>query len=195
MKTENLIIKEETDKSSSQVENFKAQASYTIDELAQLSDLEYECIRKKEAKRMCIRVGTLDEEVKKLQVAPKIDCSTVIEVEPWPEAVNGVELSNHIHDNLTAHIILPPGAAVAITLWIILTYCFDAFLILPILMLLSPEKRCGKTTLLLLLNGLVNNGRLSSNISPAAVYRIVEKFKPTLLTDEADTFFKKKVMN
>ena len=56
METENLIIKDDMDKSSSLLENFQAQASYTIDELAQLSDLEYECIRKKEAKRMDIRV-------------------------------------------------------------------------------------------------------------------------------------------
>ena len=139
---------------------------------------------------MGIRVTILDEEVNKLQTPPKINYSAAIEDEPWPEAVNGEELFNLIHDNLTTHIILPTGAAVAITLWTILTYCFDAFLILPILTLLSPEKRCGKTTLLLLLNGLVNNGRLSSNISPAAVYRIVEKSAPTLLTDEADTFFK-----
>ena len=164
-----------------------------IDELAKMSKLQYGKSRIASAKKLGITVTILDEIIEdKKRPAPSTSCSKEIstQCEPWPEPVEGLQLYNLIYSNLTNHIILPPGAAVATTLWVILTYCFDAFLIMPILALLSPVKRCGKTTMLLLLNGLVNNGRLSSNISPAAVYRIVEKDKPTLLTDEADTFFK-----
>ena len=161
-----------------------------IDELAKLGKLEYGQQRKDAAKQLRIAVSLLDEIItdKRKPAADSTEITT--DCEPWPEPVAGIELYNIIHSNLTRHIILPPGAALSITLWVMLTYCFDAFLILPILTVWSPEKRCGKTTLLSMLKSLVNNGLLASNISPAAVYRVVEKFKPTLLTDEADTFFK-----
>jgi hypothetical protein len=62
----------------------------------------------------------------------------------------------------------------------------------PLLALTSPEKRCGKTTTLSLLTRLVPRPLLSSNISPAALFRIVEKYCPTLLIDEADSFLRDK---
>ena len=52
----------------------------------------------------------------------------------------------------------------------------------------SPEKRCGKTTLLGLLSELVNRPIVAANISSPAFFRVIEETKPTLLIDEADTF-------
>ena len=89
---------------------------------------------------------------------------------------------------LEKHVILPGGVSEAITAWVILTYCYDAFRILPILGIISPVKRCGKTTLLEVLQGLTSKGLTASNITPAAVYRTIEKYRPTLLVDEFDTF-------
>ena len=40
------------------------------------------------------------------------------------------------------------------------------------------------------LQGLTNKGLTASNISPAAVFSNIEKYKPTLLIDEADSFLK-----
>lgn len=57
-------------------------------------------------------------------------------------------------------------------------------------MLVSPEKRCGKTTTLNLFQALVNKPLAAGNISPAVVYRAIEQWHPTLLIDEADTFLK-----
>ncbi len=51
----------------------------------------------------------------------------------------------------------------------------------------SPEKRCGKTTLLTVLCELVNRPVVASNISSPAFFRVIEEKKPTLLIDEADT--------
>src|SRR5207253_1094825 len=52
----------------------------------------------------------------------------------------------------------------------------------------SPEKRCGKTTLLSVLSELVNRAVVSTNISPSAFFRVIEEASPTLLIDEGDTF-------
>jgi putative DNA primase/helicase len=60
--------------------------------------------------------------------------------------------------------------------------------IAPFLAILSPEKRCGKTVLLDVVSRLVRRPLSASNITPAAIFRSVEKYGPTLLIDEADSF-------
>jgi putative DNA primase/helicase len=57
-----------------------------------------------------------------------------------------------------------------------------------LLVILSPEKRCGKTTLLQVLSRLVYRPLFSCNISPSALYRTIQKYSPCLLIDEADSF-------
>ena len=52
----------------------------------------------------------------------------------------------------------------------------------------SPTKQCGKTTLLELLSGISARGLPSSNVTAAAIFRTVDKYKPTLILDEADTW-------
>ena len=53
-----------------------------------------------------------------------------------------------------------------------------------------PEKRCGKSQLLFLIGRLVRRPLSASNISPAALFRSIELWRPTILIDEADTFIK-----
>jgi len=114
----------------------------------------------------------------------------VTEIEPYEQEVDGAMLLDVISEELLKYVILPSGAAKAIAAWIVLTYSSDAFRILPLLGITSPVKRCGKTTLLEVLQGLTNKGLTASNISPAAVFRTIDKYHPTLLIDEADTFLK-----
>ena len=94
-------------------------------------------------------------------------------------------LLDTISEKISKYVILPDGAREPIATWCVLTYCYDAFRILPILGIVSPTKRCGKTTLLETLQGLVNKSLIASNISPAAVFRTIHKHNPTLLIDEA----------
>ena len=56
-------------------------------------------------------------------------------------------------------------------------------------MVSSPEAECGKTTLLGLTNFMVPRGFLFVEVSAAVLYRMVEKWHPTLLVDEADKAF------
>jgi hypothetical protein len=122
-----------------------------------------------------------EEEVK----APLVE-----EVEAWPEEVEGCELFDDIYNVIKQHVVMGQDSVVAGTLWTVLTYCYDAFRIMPVLGVTSPEKRCGKTTLLEVLSGLTNKPILASNITPSAVFRTIEAHQPCLLIDEADTFFK-----
>ena len=164
-----------------------------ITRLAALPALPYERVRAAEAKQLGIRTAILDREValvRKAQAGGEDEPPPLVaEVLPWVEAVDGGALLAEIQANLTRHMALPEGAAEVLPIWILGTYCFDAFRIWPKLLLTSPEKRCGKSTLLSgLLAPMVQRGLVASSISPAAVYRVIEACKPTLLLDEADRF-------
>ena len=111
-------------------------------------------------------------------------------IEPWPETVNGSILLDEIVDQIERYVMLPREGAIAVALWIMHAYCFDAFTISPRLVITSPEKRCGKTTLLRVIQALVPKPLAAANITPAAMFRTIEKYRPTLLIDEADTFLR-----
>jgi len=76
---------------------------------------------------------------------------------------------------------MPEGGPEAVTLWIMHTYCHEAAFVSPLLGITSPERRCGKSTLQSLLTALVRRPLPASNISPAAVFRSIERWRPTLL--------------
>jgi putative DNA primase/helicase len=110
------------------------------------------------------------------------------EPESWPQPVDGASLLDEIANVLCRFIVLPLDEIKATALWILHTYAIDATSICPILIIKSAEKRCGKTLLLELLLNLVFRPLPASNITAASLFRAIERYKPTLLLDEADTF-------
>ena len=110
------------------------------------------------------------------------------EPEPWAQLVDGASLLDEIANVLCRFVVLPLEEIKAIALWILHTYAVDATSICPILIIKSAEKRCGKTLILELLLNLVFRPLPASNITAASLFRAIEKYKPTLLLDEADTF-------
>ena len=114
------------------------------------------------------------------------------EIEPWEESVNLADLLDEISIEINKYIILPKEANTAITLWIVGTYFFEHLSLYPLLLFTSPEKRCGKTTLLLVTKFMTHSPFVASNISAASLFRLIEGYAPTLLIDEADTFIAEK---
>ena len=163
-----------------------------LEGLAQMDLADREIERKAISKDLDVRLSIIDQYISKIEKEENSAGTDdiVSEVEPAAEAINGAVLLSSIRNELLRHVILPGGVAEPIAAWIVVTYCHRAFRILPILGVVSPVKRCGKTTLLEVLLGLVNMGLAASNISPAAVFRTIERYSPTLLVDEADTFLK-----
>lgn len=156
-----------------------------------LDQLQREVERNRIAKKYGVRKTVIDGYISDLTSKSRTGTMEIVtEVEPASKSISGDKLLSAIKDEILKYIILPGGIAESLTAWIVLTYCYDAFRILPMLGIISPVKRCGKTTLLEVLQGLTNKGLTASNISPAAVYRTIEKYSPTLLVDEADTFLK-----
>jgi len=108
--------------------------------------------------------------------------------EPSKEPVEGAELLAELSELFSRFLVLVDGAAIALALWILHAYTLRATYVSPILAVISPEKRCGKTTLLSLLRALTPKPLPASNITPAALFRTVDEHTPTLLIDEADSF-------
>jgi len=167
--------------------------------LAALAPLEYEAARKAEADRLGVRVGVLDDEVKRARPpsaegAGKLQGRAVAppDIEPWPDPIDPAAVLDETVAMLQRYAALPDGAAEAMALWATHTHAPDSFAVSPRLVLNSPEKRCGKTTALRLTGMLSARAVDSANISTAALFRFLELTRPTLFIDEADTFLAEK---
>ena len=106
----------------------------------------------------------------------------------WPGEVNLAELLNEIRNTIRTHVVVNAKAAIALAVWVVHTYVFELRDAVAYVAIESPEKRCGKTTLLSVLAGLASKPLIASNITAGALFRAIDEASPTLLIDEADTF-------
>ncbi|MBZ0251734.1 MAG: hypothetical protein K8I02_00205, partial [Candidatus Methylomirabilis sp.] len=160
--------------------------------LAALSAGDYETERRAAASRLGMRLAALDEEVKRRRAAlsgDEADAFPDWKIEPWPEPVEVDALLDELVGLFRRFSVLPEGAVEALALWTLHAWAHDAAFHSPILALTSPQMRCGKTTVLALLARLTPRPLMASNITGPVIYRAVEKWEPTFLIDEADTFF------
>ena len=79
--------------------------------------------------------------------------------------------------------------APVIALWVVHSHAIAAFDYTPYLHVSSPEKQCGKSRVIDLLNLLVRAPWPAVSPSEAVIYRKIEAASPTLLLDEVDTIF------
>ncbi len=97
------------------------------------------------------------------------------------------ELLRDVESFVMRFVVLPPCTPLPTALWAMATYCFDLFDAFAYLCATSPTPRCGKTRLLEVLSLIVSKPEHTANVSEAALFRIVEADKPTLLLDETET--------
>jgi len=149
-------------------------------------------VRKAEAKRLDIRIETLDREVAKARAEADYDDQAraikLPPVEPWPEPVNGAEVLDQVSERFTLQVVLPPGAADGIALWCPHAHAFKAFLHTPRLNLSSPKAGCGKTTTLDLIATMTPRALRTEDITGPVLFRVVDQHQPTLLLDEVDAY-------
>lgn len=166
-------------------------AQKQIADLAQLDELAYQLKKRKIAKELGIGTNDLDRIVKQerqgLELA-KIATLTA-DIEPYTSRVNGDELAHEILHIVKSHIVCNDAVAIAITLWIFFSWCIDVAYIAPIAWINAPEKRCGKTQLATLMGRMSKRSIMASNVSQSALFRTIERYKPTFVIDEADSFF------
>ncbi|MBT8459700.1 MAG: hypothetical protein KJN60_08530, partial [Boseongicola sp.] len=161
-----------------------------IARLASLPPLERDRELKPAATALNVSVSVLRSEVKKASGGNQGD-EVVESLEPWPEKVVGSLLAEEIRNTLRAHVVFAsPTDADAATLWVLGSYLMDKWRLWPRLLITSPTKACGKSTLLENLEALVSRGMILSNAKSAGVFRAIEAWRPSLLLDEADTWMR-----
>jgi hypothetical protein len=107
-------------------------------------------------------------------------------VQPWHEPVDGKLLLDEIERVLKGHVVLPKWAAETLALWCVHTYAFELRDVGTYIGIESPEKRCGKSTLLGVLRRLVNRPVMAANISSPAFFRTEPAGVVFVLVSEGD---------
>ena len=173
------------------------QDEQTLTELAKLSLIEFDRVKKAKAKVMNVNVSTLESEVKKRRKVetPEQFTDSLEEewrIDPYEGAVNGADLLESLTNTFERHLALPDHGAVVAALWTVHTYCHEWFRFSPRLCYTAPEKGCGKTEALEVHHELVYRRLKFENITTATAFRLIAKHKPTLLLDEFDTYLGKR---
>jgi hypothetical protein len=174
-------------------EKWELSSDGEIQNLSKLSTLDYEQCRKEKARNLGIRVNALDELVQNLRQEEQPAANTHImakDVDPWPENVNLAEVLDEGVASLQKYVHLNEAAACTVLLWAAHTFVHGMVSVSPRLGIQSPEKGCGKTTLMEAVALMVPKPVTASSISTASVFRLIESIKPTLLLDEADQLFR-----
>ena len=158
--------------------------------LAALKPLAYDRIRVEQAKVLKVRPATLDSLVKQAREGDKPDDSIFTDIEPWREPIDPAQLLDELTSTIQRFIVLDKHQAQAAALWISTCWFINAIDCAPIALINAPEKACGKSQLLSVFGYLTPRPLQASGISPSALYRVVEKYRPTLLIDEIETVLK-----
>jgi hypothetical protein len=161
--------------------------------------LDYDVERVAVAKRLGVRRSQLDKEVaarrKQLAEAEDAGEAQTLGPEPWPEPVTDIAaVLSEASDELAKYVVASQGLRDASALWALHTHFVHHDLIYlaisPRLAIQAVAPMCGKSTLLELCDHLVCRPLLAASLTPAVVYRAIDKLKPTLLIDEADKFMR-----
>lgn len=109
----------------------------------------------------------------------------------------GADLLDAVRNALSTYVVLPdPEAYTAVTLWIAATHAQPAWQSAPRLAINSPEKRCGKSRLLDVVEAVSFKPLMAFSATVAALFRSIEESNPpTLIFDEADAIWSKKKAN
>ena len=98
-------------------------------------------------------------------------------------------LINDLAAFIRRFVVVTPEQLLVVALWVVHTHCVERFAQTPYLAVTSPEKQCGKSRLLEVLDLLVPRPWMTVTPSEAVVFRYIDKRMPTLLLDEVDTIF------
>jgi putative DNA primase/helicase len=140
-----------------------------IAELAVLSPIEYDQVRKAKADELDVRVRILDKLVAQAgntQTESQQGRAVLfVDPEPWHETVDGVALLDKLAAAFKRYLVLPEHAPEVLAVWVLHTHVFEVAHATPYLAITSPQPECGKSRLLDVLQCLCRRGYRNTNIS------------------------------
>src|SRR5262245_43761752 len=165
-----------------------------IDELARKSRMEYDRTRKAAAAELRVRAETLDEEVRERREEIEVEDQPLLhpwwEVEPWEQPVETAALLVDLQEHILKYVVITTEQAKVVALWIMMAWVHSRSVVhSPYLMVTSPQRDSGKSTLLGVLGFLTPRSLLCVGLNEAVLFRSIDYWTPCLITDEADTVF------
>ena len=121
---------------------------------------------------------------------PEVSNPMLRKVTAFQDPVDPAALLTDILAIIRRHVVIDQTQAVAITLWVAMTWFMPCINIAPLLIITAPERACGKSQLLSIVLRLVFRGLSAANTSAPFLFRAIEAWQPTVLIDEADTFIR-----
>ena len=111
-------------------------------------------------------------------------------IEPAETAAPLGDILDGIAAACRERVYLPAGAVEVVTAWIAWCYVFERSPVRPSLVITSPVKGCGKTTLLDFLEMHLPKPYQLASITPATFFRMADQYRPQFLLDEADRWLR-----
>jgi hypothetical protein len=97
-----------------------------------------------------------------------------------------------LQNTIERYVVTTPAQRLVLALWIVHSHCVEHFEQTPYLTVTSPQRQCGKSRLLELVEQLVPRPWMTVTPSEAVIYRTIDAVMPTLLLDEVDAIFSPK---
>jgi hypothetical protein len=161
--------------------------------LAQIDEpLERDQQTKATAARLKVKVDLLRERVAHYRKAGEAqadiagDPVSFEDIRPWPHPVDGAQLVEDLTAYIGEHVVVPDHAGLVCALWVLHCHAHDAAYHSPRLVLRSPTKGCGKSTLRRVLSRLVPRPFEAVDITGPTLFRPIGQWHPTVFVDEAN---------
>ena len=175
-----------------------------LDAVSKLDAISWQRARERAAKLLGWKqVAALDKErIKRVkeraaaQQAAAGALDTYEPIVPWDEPVTDLgEVLDEYAAELARYVAMSVNDLHTVVLWSALAHIIPIeFLQVRIsarLAIQSPDKRCGKTTLLEAISCTVPKPDMLTSLTPPSFFRVADTFHPTFLIDEADLLMKK----
>jgi len=159
-------------------------------EIADLPKLTHEVRLKEAAKRLGEDFEFLVEEFEVYYAARTIP----EDLEPWPEPVDTAELLAEIEAKFRRYMVASDAIVTASVLYAPFTYVVEVATRAPKLVYTFPTKEAGKSTALHVQRRMVQRPYPAIEVTGAVLYRIIDRLRPTLCLDEADSLFHRRTV-
>jgi hypothetical protein len=130
---------------------------------------------------------TWDDVPQFLVLAEQVQLKKKAPPPPPPKGFNPrTDVLTLLYEAIGKYIDVTDRERLAIALWVLHAHVYQNFSHSPRLALLSPTNGCGKSTLLALFKELTPTPMITPDITPAAIFHLVDTYHPTLMLDEMD---------
>ena len=113
-------------------------------------------------------------------------------IEPWPDAVPTAVILPELIKQTQRFVVMGDDDAIVVSLWAMFSWIHGIAIHSPILAIGSADIDSGKSTLVGVLERVTPRPRNATEITGPGAYRIVDRERPTLFLEEADSVFSRK---